>query len=285
VRKGFHLSIAGGVRRAAEQALALGLDCLQIFAGNPRGWSQKPLDQEDVRRFKELCRRGGLDPVVVHAPYLINLASHKEELWQRSLRALAGQLVRARELGAVAVVVHPGSRGGRSAEWGRERVCQAVAAALREAGGGVQCWLENTAGGGGNLGGPLGELADMLRRLEDGPAAGAVGACLDTAHAWGAGYDLHSAGAAGRFLDQVEMELGLWRVKLWHFNDTSVELGSRRDVHCHLGRGRIGGQGFRGLACDPRLAQAACIMETPKDSPWADRRNLAFLRRLERNCA
>jgi len=278
VRLGFHLPVAGGLVRAAEQAQRLGTGCLQIFSGNPRGWSQKPLDQAEAEAFRRACRRAGLWPVSVHAPYLINLASPDAALWQRSHEALAEQLIRAAALGAAAVVVHPGSRGSRSLDWGLMRVAEGVSTALERAGGKAQVWLENTAGGGGHLGGTLGQLAWLMDMLK----GRRVGVCLDTAHALAAGYRLDRPGGAAAFLDRVDRLLGLRLVRLWHLNDTLHPRGSRRDEHAHLGKGRLGSGSFAGLLADPRLAGAAGVMETPKDSRWADRRNLAFLRRLER---
>ncbi|MFH1057891.1 MAG: deoxyribonuclease IV [Pseudomonadota bacterium] len=279
---GFHLPVAGGLVKAAEQAQRLGTDCLQIFAGNPRSWTQKPLDPELAAGFRRACRRAGLRPVTVHAHYLINLASPDDELWQRSHAALAGQLIRAAALGAAAVVVHPGSRGRRDLAWGLERVAAGVGLALdaarEQAGDKVQVWLENTAGGGGHLGGALGQLALLMGLLQ----GRRVGVCLDTAHALAAGYRLDRPGGASAFLDRVDRLLGLRRVRFWHLNDTLHPRGSRRDEHTHLGRGRLGAECFAGLLADPRLERSAGVMETPKDSAWADRRNLAFMRRLER---
>ncbi len=280
MRFGFHLSVAGGLVGAVHQARLLGLECLQIFATSPRVWRQRPIRRDEAARFAAAAQEAGLDPVVVHAPYLLNLASPDPKLWRRSVAALGEQLRRANRLGARAVVVHPGSRGDKPLAWALERVAKAVAQALEAAGGPAQVWLENTAGGGAQLGATLSQLAE-LRALLPGRA---VGFCLDTAHAWAAGYHLEDAGRVKRFLDRVEEVLGLEAVKLWHLNDTIHPRGSRRDQHEHLGRGCLGREGFGALVCDPRLRQASGIMETPKDSRWADRRNLAYLRRLDKTC-
>ncbi len=278
MRLGFHLSVAGGIDRAAAQAAGLGLGCLQIFASNPRGWRQPPLRPGQVAAFRRRAAQAGLDPVVVHAPYLLNLASEDQSLWRRSCRALAAQLRRASALNCRAVVVHPGSRGGQPLAWGLGRVALAVKGALQRTGHQVAVWLENTAGGGRQLGGTLAQMARLLNLLE----GQAVGAVLDTAHAWGAGYRLNNKAAVGRYLKRVERVLGLERVKLWHFNDSQAPLGSRRDRHQHLGQGLIGRRGFAALAAHPALRHAAVIMETPKDSPRADPRNLAYLQGLLR---
>lgn len=267
--------------RAAVQARALGLECLQIFAGTPRTWKQKPLLKAEAEAFRAATAQAGLDPVVVHAPYLINLGAGDHTLWRRSYQALANQLKRATALGANAVVVHPGSRGKRELEWGLERIAEGARRALEAAGPGAALWLENTAGGGGHLGGDLGQLAQLLERLE-GAACGAV---IDTAHAFAAGYAIDGFDQTVAFVDELEAVLGLARVKMWHLNDTDFPAGSRRDRHAHLGKGLLGEGCFAALMGDPRLRDMGGVMETPKDTRWADRRNLAFLRRLRRRAA
>jgi len=276
MRIGLHLSTAGGAAKAVEMARRLGLDCLQIFAGSPRTWRRVAWSVEETARFRAGAALAGLDPVVIHAPYLINLAAADEALWSKSIEALTDQLRMAQAIGAAGVVVHPGSRGARPLDWGLERVAQGVAHALAAAGGQGKVILENTCGAGGALGGRLEQLAAMLDLLGDAPCA----VCLDTAHAWGAGYDIASADGAAAFVDQVDGVVGLERVLLWHFNDMKLPCGCGRDIHAHLGRGRIGRAGLAGLAQDPRLAGAAAVMETPKDSRWADRRNVLYLRRI-----
>ncbi|MCF8034994.1 MAG: deoxyribonuclease IV [Desulfarculaceae bacterium] len=278
MRLGIHLSAAGGPSRAAEAAARLGLECLQIFSGTPRTWKQKHLAKAEAEVFRQSADAAGLDPVVVHAPYLINLASADYALWRRSYQALASQLKRAARLGAKAVVVHPGSRGAREPAWGLERAAEGTRRALEAAGGGAEVWLENTAGGGGHLGGSLEEMAGLLDRLEGLPAGGAI----DTAHAFAAGYPLESAAKARAFLKKLDQVVGLERIKLWHLNDSDFPLGGHRDRHTHLGQGLIGVECFAVLVNHPRLRDVGGVMETPKDTRWADRRNLALLRRLRR---
>ena len=278
MRLGLHLSAAGGPSRAAEAAGRLGLECLQIFAGTPRAWRQKPLTKAEAARFRAAAAAAGLDPVVVHAPYLINLASSNYALWRRSHRALASQLKRAAALGAAGVVVHPGSRGKRELAWGLDRAAEGARRALEAAGGRTALWLENTAGGGGHLGGSLEELAGLLERLEGLP----VGAVIDTAHAFAAGYRLGTRSQTEAFVKQLDGIIGLERVKLWHLNDSHFPAGRHRDRHAHLGRGLMGAACFAVLVNHPRFQDVGGIMETPKDSRWADRRNLAFARRLRR---
>lgn len=279
MRLGFHLSIAGGHYKAAEAAAKMHTDCLQIFSANPRGWKRAALKPQAAQRFREAASAAGLDPLVVHASYLINLASPKKGLWQKSLNLLIDELRRAKALGCGAVVVHPGSRLDKGLFWGLDRVAQAARQALEATGGAVELWLENTPGGGGQIGGTLSQMALLMERLQGWP----VGVCIDTAHAWAAGYRIDGAAPVRRFLGRVEGLLGMNTVKLWHFNDIDHQRGSRRDRHTHLGQGYIGVKGFTALAGDPRMAHAAVVMETPKDSAWADRRNLAYMHRIMAN--
>lgn len=280
MRFGCHLSVAGGLPKAAQQAQVLGLDCLQVFATSPRIWKQREIPQAEADSFAKACRKAKLDPVVVHAPYLLNLASPDPDLWERSIAALVDQLGRANLIKAKAVVVHPGSRGEKPLAWGLKRVARAVGKALAAAKGRAEVWLENTAGGGAQIGGTLAQFGELKIFLH----GRAVGFCLDTAHAWGAGYRIDDAEHTRRYLDRADQIIGLDDVKLWHLNDTSRLRGSRRDQHQHLGRGLVGREGFFALVGDPRLKKAAGILETPKNSRWADRRNLAYLRHLEKSC-
>ena len=278
MRLGIHLSAAGGPSKAALAAGRLGLECLQIFAGTPRTWKQKPLTKAEAEAFRRAAHEAGLDPVVVHAPYLINLAAGDHALWRRSYNALASQLKRAARLGARAVVVHPGSRGQRELAWGLDRAAEGARRALDLSNGQAELWLENTAGGGGHLAGRLEELAGLLERLEGLPC----GAAIDTAHAFAAGYALDSTARTREFLEQLGAVVGLGRVKLWHLNDSDFAMGSLRDRHTHLGQGLIGPECFGVLVNHPAFEKVGGVMETPKDTRWADRRNLAFLRRLRR---
>jgi len=225
MRLGLHLSVAGGLAGAARQGARLGLECLQVFCTSPRVWRQRRLGDGEAAEFRALCRAAGLEPVVVHAPYLINLASGDDELWQRSVDALAEQLARAERIGARAVVVHPGSPGARGLQWGLERTARALERVWRMDRGAARVWLENTSGGGASLGATLSQLAWWQDRL----AGDRLGFCLDTAHAFAAGYRLHQPQGAARFLTRAEELVGLEAVGLWHLNDTVHPRGSRRD--------------------------------------------------------
>uniref|UniRef100_A0A831XQL1 Probable endonuclease 4 n=1 Tax=Thermus islandicus TaxID=540988 RepID=A0A831XQL1_9DEIN len=263
VRYGFHLSIAGkkGVAGAVEEAMSLGLSAFQIFAKSPRSWKTRSLTPGEVEAFRALREAAGELPAVVHASYLVNLGA-EGELWEKSVLSLADDLEKAALLGVEYVVVHPGSGSP-------ERVKEGALRALRLAGvrARPRLLLENTAGGGEKVGSRFEELAWLL---EDTPLL----ACLDTCHAFAAGYDLR--GDPQGVLSELDRTLGLDRVPVVHLNDSVGALGSRVDHHAHLLKGRVG-EGLKGVLLDPRLRGRVFILETPR-GPEEDAWNLRVLR-------
>ncbi|WP_105317625.1 endonuclease IV [Thermus tenuipuniceus] len=263
VRYGFHLSIAGkkGVAGAVEEAQALGLSAFQIFAKSPRTWKTRALSPSEVEAFRALREMAGELPGVIHASYLVNLGA-EGELWEKSVMSLADDLEKARLLGLEYVVVHPGSGSP-------ERVKEGLMKALRLAGvwDRPQLLVENTAGGGEKVGVRFEELAWLI---ENTP----LGICLDTCHAYAAGYDVK--GAPEAVLSELDRTVGLERVPVVHLNDSLGGLASRIDHHAHLLQGQIG-EGLKSVLLDPRLKNRVFILETPR-SPEEDAWNLKVLR-------
>ncbi len=275
-RLGAHVS--GGVPAAAERARELGCDCLQVFTSSPRQWQAPAMDPGRAGRFRELCHQHRLDPVVVHANYLINLAGEKADFHARSLEAFRGELERAAAIGADYLVLHPGT--------GTPERC---AASIRQAArgfdwGGLTLLIENTSGGKGQegipghephrLGGAFAEVAALLQALDGLPVA----ACIDTCHAWVAGYDLVNNFDA--VMGELDATVGLARVPVFHVNDAKAGRGSHLDRHQHIGEGQLGAETFGRLLHHPGGAGKAFILETPVDSPDDQPRDLAALRRL-----
>ena len=277
IRLGVHASISGHLANAIEEAARLGCTTVQIFSGNPRGWAADALGKDEVRAFLGAREREGITPLVIHCGYLINLASPDSLIRQRSVAAFRRELLRAIELRADYLVVHPGSAKDHPAEKGIHHCREA----MRRAVGGlhlgrITILIENTAGQGGQIGRTLEQLADLLEGLEDLP----VGLCLDTAHAYAAGYNLSTETGVGEFLSHVDSTVGLERIAVIHANDTRVPLGGRLDRHWHIGQGRIGLVGFRLLVNHPVLGHRPFILETPKQTPDDDPINLARLKKL-----
>lgn len=271
---GCHLSIAGGVSRAVDRARAIGCSAFQIFTRNPRGWAFGPLDTEDMARFREGTSGGGPFPVA-HMPYLPNLAGPEGANRAKSIETLAAELERCAALGIASLVTHLGSHLGTGEEDGRRRIASALREALDRADGPTRILMENTAGTKNSLGTTPEELARILELL-DGDAR--IGICIDTAHAFAAGYDWRTEPERlGRELKAAGI---LDRVRVLHFNDSDVACGGRADRHAHLGLGEIGAEALQRVLELPEYAACPVILETPVDEIRDDEGNVAYARSL-----
>jgi deoxyribonuclease-4 len=290
-RFGAHLSIAGGVERAVERACAIRADCLQLFVKPPQQWRFQPLHDKDAERFRSAAAGAGLSPLVGHASYLVNLATPDEALYEKSLQCLLAEWDRAEGLGLEFLVLHPGSHTGSGEAAGLARVARALERLHRERPGHrSRILLETTAGAGSTLGGRLEHLQYLVETCEAGPSAspaveagGRLGIAIDTCHLFVAGYDLKTQSAVDETLGKIDEAVGLGRVGVVHANDAKGALGSHRDRHEHIGRGKIGREGFRALVNHPALAALPFILETPKRDAHGramDPVNLRTLRRL-----
>jgi deoxyribonuclease-4 len=279
-RIGIHTSIAGGVENAAERAYRLGCNAFQIFSSSPRQWQPYDLSRPQCAEMQRLREKYDLKPLVIHANYLINLASTTDQFLAKSIEAFRGELERALNLCAEYLVLHPGSFRGASREEGLRRVAASIALASRGldlAKGGLSVLIENTAGAEFSLGGSFDQVAEVLYLLKD---VVPVGACIDTCHVHVAGYDIVSAAGFQKTLTQLDSSIGLKDVRVLHCNDAKAERGSKLDRHQHIGKGTIGLELFRRLLNDKRLSHAAFIAETPIDEPGDDRRNVQALKNL-----
>jgi deoxyribonuclease-4 len=274
MRLGFHLSIAGSLLRALRQAHQLGCQALQIFVQNPRAWKWREPPAGEIREFCTTRRRSGIGPLVVHLTYLPNLAAADPLLYLRSRERLLKELALARDLEADYLVCHPGHAAPEEPD-GLLRVAETLAQAVSRVGPPPLVLLENTAGQGRELGRQPAQLQQIMT-LSGVP----LGLCLDTAHAFGAGYDLRHPAGVNRLLTDLARGPGLERLKLLHLNDSRARLGSRVDRHAHLGRGAIGLEGFRHLFAHPSLRPEAAIMETPRKHQADEWRNLLTARSL-----
>jgi deoxyribonuclease IV len=274
-RIGFHAPIAGGLQNALLKAHALDCDAVQIFSRNPRGWSARPLVDEEVDNFKRVREETQIDPVVIHANYLINLAAADAGVRLKSIASFREEIERGIRLGANYLVVHPGSAKG-ACEADGIRTC---AESLREACdgvdlGGFRILLENTAGQGACIGHRFEHLNEIIAAC---PALN-LGVCFDTAHAFTAGYDLRAEDGCAATLEAIERNVGSENVRAVHFNDSKADYNSRVDRHWHIGQGHIGAEALRRVARAPQLSHAALLLETPQDIQGDDERNLAALR-------
>lgn len=276
---GAHVSTAGGLPTAAERARAIGAQCLQIFVGAPQQWAEARHRDDEVAAFRAALTAHGLDPLFIHAPYLVNLAALRDELWQRSVQTMVRQLAWADRLSALGVIVHLGSPGPEASDRaaGLARVGEALRRILGEQRGAARLILENDAGSGNRLGSSLGELGDLLAAAGYDPR---LGICLDTAHAFAAGYAVTTPVGLAALVRELE-EIGAERLLLVHANDSLTPRGSRRDRHANIGDGLIGTDGFRLLAQDRLLRTRPWVLEVPGvKGHGPDAENVARLRAL-----
>ena len=280
MRVGVHISIAGGLGAAFERAKRLSCNTMQIFSRSPRGGPAPAFAAEDMAAFDRERRRAGIDPLAVHAPYIINLASPDAVVFRNSLRLYQEEYARCARLGAAFLVTHVGSHRGEGEEAGIRHVAEALTRTLDSAARrGVIILLENTAGSGQGLGYRFEHLAAMRALVERKEA---VGICLDTAHLFAAGFPIHTAEGLDETLAQCDRVIGFEHVKLIHLNDSKSAFDSRVDRHWHIGGGHIGLEAMRRIVTHPRLRGLPFILETPKPTDADDPRNLAIVRGFAR---
>ena len=276
LRLGFHLSISGSIDKVFDRAADTESNTFQMFSRNPRGWRSTKLDIVEVENFRMKLERSGIWPVFVHTPYLLNLASPKEDVYLKSVGVLKDELLAASELGIPFVVTHLGSHVGFGKKTGFGRIIKAINDSFSAVENQVVLLLENTAGTKNSMGSSLEDIESILSRIED---ENRVGLCFDTCHAFAAGYDLVSRGAVEHTLKVIDEVIGFEKLKLVHLNDSKGGLGCRIDRHEHIGLGRIGERGFRNIL-KSKLRSLPLILETPIDERRDDIDNLKKVREL-----
>lgn len=260
-----------------ERAREIGCEAVQIFVKSPQQWRGARLEGAEVEAFRAARQATGVGPVVAHAAYLINLAAPDQGVLSRSRRGLADELARCGRLGVDALVVHPGAHLGAGVERGLGRAAASLREVLARTQPGARLLVENTAGQGTVLGAELEQLAALLERVA---APERLGLCIDTCHAFAAGYSLDRSAAYRRFWERLDALAGLTAIGCLHLNDSAHARGSRRDRHANLGEGEIGDALFRRLVRDPALAALPMILETPRGADGRGHaRDLAKLRR------
>jgi len=261
-RFGAHMSVAGGLPRAVERAVAHGCEAFQIFSKNANQWRGRPLLPPEIREFRRRVRAAGLGPVVSHASYLINLATGNRALRDQSMQAMGDELDRAEALGLLGVVLHPGCYTAGSEADGLTFIAGCLVELLQERRRGrTMVLLEHTAGQGTALGSTFEQLASIIAKMGDHRR---VGVCLDTCHLLASGYDLCSPEGYASTFKQFGRLVGFDRLKVLHLNDSKKPLGSRVDRHEHIGQGCLGLEPFRRLVNDRRLRDLPMLLETPK---------------------
>ncbi len=279
---GAHMSIAGGIHLAFDRLKEIQGNALQIFTTNHRQWRSGKLSPEAIGLFKSRWGQTGGIPVASHGIYLVNLAARDELILSRSITALAEELMRCAALGIKYLTMHPGAHLGEGTEAGLihfvKNLDRAIEASRVES---VSILIENTAGQGSSLGSTFEEISFILTNSGFGKT---MGVCYDTAHGFGAGYDIRDEEAYSLTLSRFDETIGIDRLRFFHLNDSKRELGSRVDRHEHIGKGKIGLNGFRLLLNDPRFRDHPMVLETPKGKDLKeDKENMRVLRSLIRS--
>ena len=277
-RIGAHVSASGGVFNAPLNAAKIGADAFAMFVKNQRRWDAPPLRAEEIAAFKDALRQSGIpaEHVLVHDSYLINLGHPREAEREKSLNAFIDEIRRCEALGLRLLNFHPGSHLNEiSAQVCLDNIAGSLNFAIANTSG-VKLVLENTAGQGSNLGYDFAQLAYVIGKISNKDR---IGVCIDTCHAFAAGYDLRSRQAYERTMSEFDRAIGYKFLSGMHLNDTKNELGVRKDRHESLGRGFLGLAAFENIMNDPNIDEIPLILETIDDSLWAE--EIALLRSMQ----
>lgn len=278
MRVGCHVSISGSIDRAVDNAVERDCTAFQIFTRNPRGWHAKDLTEQDVSSFREKLRESKIDRLATcaHMPYLPNLATPKDDGFEKSVRTIKSEVERCGKLGIPYLVTHLGSHLGTGEEGGIRRLVKGLTAAA-EVENDVMILLENTAGQKNSVGSRFEQLAEIFGQLEP---PGRFGVCLDTCHAFVAGYDLRTEESAAETFGEFDRLVGMRHLRVLHLNDARGEMGCNLDRHYHVGLGQIGEEGMAAAIRTANKNEIPIILETPIDDVRDDFGNIKKAREL-----
>lgn len=274
---GKHVSIAGGLDKAFKRAADIGCNSMQIFVKNPRGWKMREVEAEEASEFRAARNKYQIDPVVVHAAYLINLASPKDKLWGKSISALKSEYERCDRLGAEYLIFHPGSHTGSGLENGIQRIAEALNEILAEVKNETMILLENTAGAGTSIGENFSDLKSIIEAVDHSER---LGVCIDTCHAFTAEYNLAVKEGLAKLINDFEKIIGLEHLKVIHLNDSIHDCCTNKDQHAHIGEGKIGSEAFKNLINHPKLKDKVFILETPQFDDQKEDDDVILLKQL-----
>jgi deoxyribonuclease-4 len=262
---GTHISSAGGVQNAPLNAHKIGCETYQFFSRSPQGGPAPKLISEVIKEFKDNNKKYNFKNYYIHAPYYINLASTKNEIYKNSIRILREELERGSLLGAKGMMFHPGSAKELNRKDAILKVSKAITEILKNYSGTCKLLIENSAGAGNVIGDDFEEIAEIIKK-QSTINKGKIGICLDTCHAFASGYDLRDKKVLQKTLNEFNKIIGLKKLMVIHLNDSKHELNSHKDRHEHLGQGKIGLDGFRAIIKELRFKNMDFILETPNDS-------------------
>jgi len=282
---GCHVSISGGIAKSVIRAKNLGINTMQIFSKNSLTWKEKSYTPEEINNFQKNLIKYNINPIFVHASYLINLASPDKKIQNKSVCAFIEEIKRIESLLSIShqsyVILHPGAHRGAGEEKGLKKIVSSLNLVLEEINIlklKTMILLENTSGSGTSLGYNFGQLRSIIENTDNKRK---LGICVDTCHAFAAGYNLTDEEGINKMIADLERLIGLERLKVIHLNDSNFPLGSRKDRHMHIGQGYIGEAGFRNIINHPFLRNIPFILETPKENEEDDRKNISFVKKMK----
>ena len=275
---GAHVSISGSLDLAVDNAVERECGAFQIFTRNPRSWFAKDLDPVQVKKFKEKLQKSGIDRMATcaHMPYLPNLSSPDEDGYQKSIKSMTQEIERCHELGIPYLVTHLGSHKGSGEENGIRRLVGALNK-VAETNADVIILLENTAGQKNSVGSDFTQLEEIFSKCKPSKK---FGICLDTCHAFVAGYDLRTKEDVTKAIKKFDDSIGLKNLKILHLNDSKGELNSNRDRHDHIGLGEIGKEGLGEIVKIMNKNNIPIVLETPIDDIRDDFENISKAKSL-----
>ncbi|MHA1202543.1 MAG: deoxyribonuclease IV [Candidatus Heimdallarchaeaceae archaeon] len=276
VNIGCHVSIAKSIDLAFDRAKEIGCTTFQVFTKNPRGWAFKEISKEEIERFQKKHLNYNISPVVAHISYLPNLASLNDEIYTKSLDSFCQEIERCVILGIPYLVIHSGSYKGGTFQEGFEKYVESIQKGIDFGKRKVTILVENSAGGGKTLTGTFVNINAILEEINDSK----VKVCFDTCHAFSAGYDISNQSGVSNFIAEIKSSIDMSSIAIVHANDSKAEVGTNRDLHEHLGLGKIGEIGFSELINDSDLRKKPWILETPIDERRTDVDNINYLRSL-----
>jgi len=272
---GAHISAANGVDKAPERAAKTGAEVFQFFSRSPQGGKAPELTPEIIKSFRSECKKHKITETYIHAPYFINLASNNNRIRYGSISVLRQELERGSTLGSKYMMAHMGSARDVGEKEAIKMVIEGINQILDGYKGSCLFLVEISAGSGAVIGDDFKEIGKIIKGVKK-----PIGVCFDTCHAFASGYDLRTKTAVKNTFKEFDRSVGIGKLKLIHANDSKTELGSRRDRHEHIGKGKIGLEGFWAILHEPKLKNINIIIETPKTTEKADRDNIKILKKL-----
>lgn len=280
MKLGAHVSTAGGISKAVDRAVDIGCEAIQIFVSSPQSWRMGSITDEECESFRLKKEQNSISPVFFHAIYLINMGTKNPENWVKGIESLGKYMEFASKVDVAGVIFHPGSHGGLGYDATRTQTLEGIEEVLDKSPNGPMLILENTAGMGNHIGARFEELGNIISSMR-APIRDRLRVCLDTQHAFAAGYDISTPKGLEDVLLKFDETIGLERLMVVHANDSKCKLGGAIDRHENIGEGYIGIEGFQYIINHPAFADIPFILEVPGlNSNGPDKHNLDMLKNM-----